>query len=117
MKEPNVGELDRLVKVRLWSDTAASGFAIDQHFDAGQTAWARIEPAGTALFYGGAQIESGITHRLATWRTATLNARTVTARHVVEHDGLRYRVRRATDMNGRKDFVLMDLEQLGAIAP
>lgn len=117
MKYPDIGELDRLVKIRKWSDAPSAAFAIDQNFDVGQDAWARIEPAGTALFYGTQQIEAGTTHRLATWRTSTIDALTITGKHVVEHEGLRYRVRRVTDINGRKDFVLMDLEQLGAIAP
>ncbi|APW38974.1 hypothetical protein RD110_18645 [Rhodoferax koreense] len=117
MKAPDIGELDRLVKLRLWHDAPSTGFAVDQVFDVGQDAWARIEPAGTALFYGTQQIEAGTTHRLACWRTSTINERAITGKHVVEHDGLRYRVRRVTDINGRKHFVLMDLEELGAIAP
>lgn len=117
MKQPDIGELDRLVRIRLWSDAPSTGFAVDQVHDAGQDAWARIEPAGTALFYGTQQIEAGTTHRLATWRTSSINALVTTGKHVVEHEGMRYRVRRVTDINGRKHFVLMDLEQLGAIPP
>lgn len=115
MKAPDIGELDRLVKIRKWSDAASAAFAIDQSFDAGEDAWARIDPAGTALFYGTTQIEPGMTHRLATWRTSTINAKLITRDHVVEHDGLRYRVRRATDLAGRQDWCVLDLEQLGAI--
>ncbi len=116
MKAPDIGELDRLVKVRKWTDAANAAFAINQTFDAGQDAWARIDPAGTALFYGTQQIEPGMTHRLATWRTSTINALLITRDHVVEHEGMRYRVRRVTDLAGRKEFCIMDLEQLGAIA-
>lgn len=116
MKQPDVGELDRLVRIRRWADTASTGFGIDQSFDVGTSAWARIEPAGTALFYGTQQITPGMTHRLTAWRTPTVNALTITGQHVVEHQGMRYRVRRVTDINGRMDFVMIDLEQLGAIA-
>ena len=117
MKRPDIGELDSLVKIRRWTDTAStSGFGIAQSFDAGLDAWARIEPAGSALFYGTEQITPGMTHRLATWRTSAVNALAITGQHVVEHQGMRYRVRRVTDINGRTDFVLIDLEQLGAIA-
>lgn len=117
MKAPEIGEFDRLVQIRKWTDAASAGFGITQAFDAGEPAWARIEPAGTALFYGTQQIEPGMTHRLATWRTSTINALLITRDHVVEHEGMRYRVRRVTDMAGRKDFCVMDLEQLGVIAP
>jgi len=115
MKYPDIGELDKLVKIKGWADQANAGMGIDQVFDAGQDIWARIEPAGSALFFGTAQIEPGVKHRLATWRTATINERKVTRDHVVEHDGIRYRVRRASDINDRRDFVLIDLESLGEI--
>ena len=116
MKYPGIGELDKLVKIRTWSDTPA-GFGLQQNFGDDQDVWARIDPAGSALFYGTQQITPGVTDRLATWRTSTVNARSVTGQHVVEHDGMRYRVKRVTDINGRQDYVLMDLELLGVIAP
>lgn len=117
MKYPDVGELDKLVKIRLWNDTPNIAFALDQNFDVGQDAWARIDPTGAALFFGTQQIEAGMTHWLTTWRTSTINERAITGKHVVEHDGVRYRVRRASDINGRRDFVLIGLEQLKAIEP
>jgi hypothetical protein len=79
--------------------------------------WARIEPTGAALFYGMQQVEAGVTHRLVTWRSERINALEIGAAHVVDHNGTqtRYRVRRVVDVNGRQDFVLIDLEQLGRI--
>lgn len=117
MKFPDIGELDKRVLVRKWQDEPAADQGIDQTYDAGVPAWARIEPTGSALFYGLQQVEPGVTHRLATWRTAQLNADLIGGGHVVDCRGMRYRVRRATDINGQQDFVLLDLEQLGAIAP
>lgn len=114
MRGPAIGEFDKLVKVRLWTDTPTT-FALEQQFDVGQDAWASLMPAGSAVFYGTQQVTTGVTDQLITWRTSMLNARTVTARHVVEYDGQRYRVRRATDMNGEKSFLVVDLELLGAI--
>jgi hypothetical protein len=115
MKAPAIGELDQLAKVRRWQDQPTIGGSIDQTFDAGVDAWIRIVPAGAALFYGSAQVEAGITHRAATWRTPELNARTVTGEHVLEVDGLRYRVKRATNMDQGGQFVLFDLVELGTI--
>lgn len=120
MKYPNIGELDKLVRIRVWQDEADAGTGIDQTYAAGIEAWARIEPTGSALFYGTAQVEAGVTHRLATWRTSQINADLIGGGHVVDHGGaggMRYRVRRATDINGRQAFVLLDLEQLGVIPP
>lgn len=115
MKYPNIGDLDKLVRVRAWQDVPDATAGIDQTYDAGIEAWARIEPTGSALFYGSAQVETGVTHRAATWRTSQLNADRIGGSHVIDHGGMRYRVRRATDINGLRAFVLFDLEQLGVI--
>ena len=117
MKDPVIGALDKRVKIRRWQDEPDITTGVEQTYDAGVPAWARIEPTGAALFYGTAQVESGVTHRLATWRTAAINADLVGGGHVVDHGGMRYRVRRATDINGQRAFVLLDLEQLGTITP
>lgn len=115
LRGPAIGEMDKLVTIKAWEDVP-SGFALVQQFDAAQQAWAGLTPVGGALFYGTQQVGEEVTHRLVTWRTPTIHATAVTARHVVEHDGQRYRVRRTTDMNGERAFVIVDLEHLGAIA-
>lgn len=115
MIAPEIGELDKFVKVRAWQDVPADDAGIDQTYDEGFTAWARILPTGAALFYGTEQVETTVTHRLVTWRTARLNGDQIGGNHVVDHAGMRYRVRRAADLNGARAFVLLDLEQLGAI--
>lgn len=115
MRGPAIGEMDRLVTIKAWEDVP-SGLTLAQQYDESQQAWASLVPAGTTLFYGGQQVGQEVTHRLIAWRTPTLHAVAITARHVVEHEGIRYRVRRATDMNGERAFVVLDLEQLGAIA-
>lgn len=117
MKYPDIGELDKRVRVRKWQDEPGADEGVEQTYDAGVAAWARIEPAGSALFYGLQQVEPGVTHRLATWRTALLNADLIGGSHVVDTSTMRYRVRRATDVNGQRDFLLLDLEQLKAITP
>lgn len=115
MNGPQLGEFDRRVLVREWQDVPTPGAGISQSFDNVQRAWGRLEPVGAALFYGTAQVEAGVTHRFATWRTSKLNERTVTGAHVVESEGMRYRVRRATAMDQERMFLLLDLEELGAI--
>lgn len=115
MRPPAIGELDRLVTLKAWEDVP-SGLTLAQQFDGPQQVWASLLPVGTALFYGGQQVGQDVTHRLITWRTPTVHALAITARHVAEYEGVRYRVRRATDMNGERAFVVLDLEQLGVIA-
>lgn len=117
MKTPFIGELDARVRLREWQDEPDADHGIDQTYDEGVEVWARIEPTGAALFYGMQQVEAGVTHRLVTWRSERINALTVAGSHVVDHyrTQTRFRVRRAVDMNGGQEFVLIDLEQLGKI--
>lgn len=115
MNAPAIGELDRKIQVREWQESPGLGSAVDQVFDPGLPAWARLVPVGAALFYGTAQVEANVTHRAATWRTSQLNELTVTAAHVVDCDGVRYRVKRATSLDAERRFLLIDLEQLGVI--
>jgi hypothetical protein len=115
MRGPGIGEMDKLVVLKAWEDMP-SGFTLAQQYDDAQQAWASLVPAGSALFFGSVQVENAVTHQLITWRSGTVNAGAIGARHVVEHAGIRYRVKRASDMNGERAFVVIDLEQLGAIA-
>lgn len=117
MQRPRIGELNKRVQIRAWQDVPGPDQGITPTYDVGVPAWARIEPTGSALFYGLQQVEPGVTHRLAAWRTAQVNADVIGGSHVVDHGRMRYRVRRATDMNGGGVFVLLDLEQLGEIKP
>ena len=117
MKPPRPGELDKLATIRLWQDLPDAGTGIDQTVDAGIPAWCRITPAGSALFYGDAQVTPGVTHYLATWRTEQLSADVIGGGHVVDYGDMRYRVQRVTDLQGGRAWVLMDLQQLGRISP
>lgn len=115
MSAPSIGQFDKRARIREWQDVPAIGTGIEQTEDSGVTVWASIEPTGAALFYGTQQVETTVTHRLKTWRTALVNALVITGAHVVEHRSIRYRVRRATDLDSGGAFVQLDLEQLGAI--
>lgn len=116
MKNPTAGALDRRVTLRRWQDIPNAAFGVDQTYDAGVTVWASIEPVGSAIFWGTQQIENGVTHRVTARRSSAINELTVTGEHVVEHGGLRYRVKRASDLNGAGRFVVLEVEALGAIA-
>lgn len=115
MNLPEASEFNKRVRIREWQDVPAIGTGIDQTVDNGVPAWASLTPTGAALFYGTQQVETTVTHRLKTWRTARVNALVITGAHVVEHAGIRYRVKRATDLDEDGAFVQLDLEQLGAI--
>ncbi|WP_295379562.1 head-tail adaptor protein [uncultured Pseudacidovorax sp.] len=118
MKAPYIGELTMRVRIRPWQDEPDDGTSIDPVYGEGFEVWARLKPVGAMLYYGTAQVQAGITHRLVTWRTARVNAQAITAAFVVEHRGLRYRVKRATEVDESTEvWVLLDLEQLGTVNP
>lgn len=113
MKLPAAGDLNRRVKLRKWQDVANAGFGIDATFDPGVTVWASVEPVGSAIFWGTQQVENGVTHRITVRRTAAINEVTITGEHVAEYASLRYRVKRVSDLNGERRFVVLEVEVLG----
>lgn len=113
---PSTGALNRRILLRRWQDVADTGFSIDQTFDPGTTVWGSLEPVGSAIYWGSQQIEQGVTHRLIVRRTAAINEHSITGEYVAEHLGIRYRVRRASDLNGEGRFLVLEVESLGAIA-
>jgi len=110
------GDLNRRITIRKWDDAPATGFGVTQTFDPGFTVWAFIRPTGAALFYGLQQIESGVTHQVVIRRSLVLNELSITGKHVVEHKGIRYRVKRASNVEDADVWVALDVEQLGVIA-
>ena len=115
MKEPSAGEMNRRVSIKTWQDIPVMGGGIAPSYGIGIAAWAAIEPVGNAIFFGTKQVGEGVTHRITIRRSSQLTERTITGEHVVEGGGLRYRVKRATALNGGRDFVMMEVEELGNV--
>ncbi|MFC4431419.1 head-tail adaptor protein [Cupriavidus respiraculi] len=110
------GKLNRRVLIRRWQDQPDTGFAIEQEFGPGIPAWASIVPVGAAIFYGAKQTGEGVTHRVTIRRRPGLTETEITGEHVVDAEGLRYRVRRASAWQGEREAVLLDVELLAKIA-
>lgn len=115
MTEPRSGELNRRVAIKRWQDMPAMSGSITVSDTLVATVWAKIEPVGNAIFFGTKQVGEGVTDRIYIRRTSALNERTITGEHVCESGGLRYRVRRASALNGEKKFVLLEVECLGDV--
>jgi head-tail adaptor len=111
-----IGTLTRRVVIRRWQDMPDAGFGIEQEFDPGIPAWASIVPVGATIFYGAKQTGEGVTHRVTIRRRPGLTETEITGEHVVDAEGLRYRVRRASAWQGEGEAVLLDVELLGKIA-
>ncbi len=112
----DAGKLRHLVTIKEWQDLPDVGFAITPSYSAAQRVWAAHMPMGAAAMAASQQIGEKITDRFVVrWRRNVIEARLITVRHVVEKDGLRYRVKGAAPLGGNHDFVVIDTEMLGAI--
>lgn len=114
---PQTGELNRRVVIRKWEDRANAAFGIDQVFDAGITRWAAIQPVVGVAYWGAKQIDEETTHRIwLRWATGT-KPEDITGQHVIDYmaEGKRYRVIRATDAKGDRQFTMVEVKELGMI--
>lgn len=107
LKEPGAGELNRRVNIRRRVDVPALDSGLDQTFPESMPRWAKIEPAGSAVYAGSVQIDDTVTHRITVrYLDGLSNA------HEIVHGDRVYRVKRITDMNGARRFTVIEAEEL-----
>lgn len=109
------GEFRHFVMIRGISETPNDENSLDQQYDAGRAAFAQITPIGNGIFYETVQTDDSVTHRILVNRRPDLTEVSVTANHVVEYEGLRYRISRVSDYKGARRYVMMECECLGVI--
>ena len=112
---PSAGELDRRVTIKAWADQANAAFGLDQGFTDPIKRWARIRPAGAMVHYGSKQTGEGVTHYIVMRRDSQTLPELMTPERVIEHQGQRYRILRAVDLEGRRLFTSVECTNLGAI--
>lgn len=115
MREPTAAELKHRLVIKRWQDMPAMGGGISQSNTTVATVWAKIEPVGNAIFFGTKQVGEDVTDRIFIRRTAALTDRTITGEHICECDGQRYRVKRASALNGGKVWLMLEVECLGNV--
>lgn len=113
IQEPRTGDLTRRLVIRHRQDMPAMGGGVTPIYTTVATMWAKVEPVGGALFFGTQQVGETVTDRIFIRRTSTLTERTITGEHECDCDGQRYRVRRASAVNGGNRFLMLEVENLG----
>ncbi len=109
MQRPRAGELKNRLVIRRWQDFPDLSQGIDQTHAEIARVWGRIEPVGGGIHYGSVQIGNAVTHRI------TIRRRTdITAEHVIDAAGTRYRVKRSADLGTSREFTVLDVEELGS---
>lgn len=112
---PTAGALRHQIAIRLQSDAPAAAFGLDTTYGAPLTVWAQHVPVGAAIFFGTQQTGEGVTDRFFVRRFDGTQPEQITAAHVIEFGGQRYRVRRASDLEGARKFTMIEAECLGVI--
>lgn len=113
---PTSGELNRRIKIRLGADTPNLDDALDQGFtDTPGSRWAKVEPVHGLANRAGAQFEEVPTHLFWVRWGAGTKPEELTASHVIDHAGHRYRVLDSIDVNDAREFTRISAKDLGVI--
>lgn len=115
MRAPGPGELDRPILLRLQTDVPNAGFGLDQTFSAGVALWAKHEPVHSLAIRAGMQTGEAPTDFFWVRRAAGTRPEDLTAAHVIDYDGQRYRVLEAIDADGARRFTRVTAKLLGAV--
>lgn len=108
MEFPTIGELNQRIKISTRSDYPVLETDIASDYSGRRDRWAKIEPVGSAVYFGNVQIEAKVTHRI--W---IRYERGIDVNVEVDDGQSVYRVRRATDLKGAKRFTVLEVEELG----
>lgn len=112
--EPRAGDLRERVTLRLWSDTANAAFGIDQSFDAGIVRWAKHDAIHGLVLRAGVQTGEASTDLFWIRSSTGTQPEDITASHVIEWRGRRYRVVDTITVGVRHAFTRITAKDLGA---
>lgn len=110
IREPGAGALNSRVILRRRADLPATDGGLQSQFSDEKWRWARIDPVGTAIYSGSVQVDNKITHRITLRYLGMLPID-----FEVVHNTVVYRVKRAADVNGRRRFTMLEVEELGLL--
>lgn len=110
---PTIGELNRRCDIfSVRTRPKASG----SHENAETpvwSCWCKVEVIGGSVYWDNAQTETAVTHRIYVRQVVGKTRPQDLPRQIeVECEGLRYRVKRVTDVNSARRFTLMECEVL-----
>lgn len=112
---PGAGDLNRRILIRLQTDVPNAQFGIDQTFDAGLPRWAKKEPIHSLTLRAGMNTDEAPTDLFwVRWGTGT-KPTDLTAAHVIDYCGRRYRVLDTIDVDDRHEFTRISAKDLGVI--
>lgn len=107
-----VGALRHRVDICRWQEFPSRSHAgTTSHYRRVARVWACKQAVDGVAYREGLQVGDNITH------TFTLRHRPdITTTHVLEHDGTRYRVVRALDMDGTRKYLRLEATEEGPVS-
>lgn len=116
MTLPTAGELNRRIEIRRWEDYPVGDVELGSRYSESWLCWAKIVPVGSLIYQGSVQTGQTVTHRIVIRRVEGItDPVSLSRQHVIDCEGLRYIVRRVTDLEGKKLFTQIEAEETGAI--
>ena len=116
MSLPSPGELNRRIAIVPWADVPNVAFGIDQTFGEPLLRWAKVEPVHSLNIRAGMQTGEVPTHLFWVRYGAGTKPADITASHVVEWAGRRYRVLGTLNVDDADVYTRIEAKDLGAIA-
>lgn len=114
-EEPRPGDLNQRIRILVWSDVPNGAFGLDQTFAAGLDVWAKREPIHALTLRAGVQTGEAPTDLFFVRVQPGTAAEEITAAHVVEWRGRRYRVVDTISVGAMRRFTRISAKDLGAI--
>ena len=112
---PTAEQFNRRILLRLWSDVPNGAFGVDHSFDAGRKLWAKVEPVHGLAIRAGMQTGEIPTHLFWVRYSSTTRPEDITASHVIDWNGRRYRVLDAINFEDMQRFTRITAKEIGVI--
>ena len=111
---PTPGELNRRIRLLSVRHSPSGDAELASSRDLIAEVWAKCEIVGGVTYFESVNTDEAMTHRFYIRYVPKLT-RPQDLGHLteVECEGVRYRVRRCTDVNGAHRFTLMECEEVG----
>ena len=88
----NAGQRRERIRLRIWTDIPNQAMSLDQNFDEGVALWAAVEPVRSLAMRTEMQTAERPTHLFTILQHVEMRPKDITAQHVIDWKGGRYRV-------------------------
>lgn len=105
---------DRIL-LRVGAESANAAFGLDESVDTGKALWAKVEPVHSLVIRAGMQTGEVPTHLVFIRYSVGTKPEDITAEHVIDYQGRRYRCMDAIDFEGKRRFTRISVKDLGPI--